>query len=146
MTQVVTLAFTEQQNSDAITAVMAGRIGTYSYSGGFTEPAFSVEQNLENKRTERPKVTGLEIVLEPNVKVNRMGYASSYHERQYSRVTLKQWDITLRAYGDAMFLVDRLDNVECSSIKVMPRYAQIDNLDQVSFLLYDLVDKMPCAQ
>jgi len=143
MTQIVTLSQTEQINADSILTVLAGRIGTYTYNGGFVEDAFKVEQNTE-KSVERPKVSGLEVVLEPNVDVKRTDLNTSVMERQYSRVTLKQWDLGLRALEDAQYLYDRLDNVECSSIEILPRNEQIDNLDQVSFLLFDLVDKFKC--
>lgn len=81
-----------------IVSALADELGTYTYTGvaGDTDnsPAIKIDRGAYPSGYQEPKVTGLEVVIEPEIA--SPGYAArlggDFELSHQSRITLKQWD------------------------------------------------------
>lgn len=126
---------TAQLEADVLT-VLGDAIGLYEYNGGTEKPAIAFDHNTANHHS-RPKVTGLEVVIEPENGIEFESFiGGSSLTEEIMRITLKQWDSTKTAQQPTLLLMRRLSRIVLDgSYRRVPRIAALDNIDQASFLV-----------
>ena len=120
-------------------------LGTYTYSGGVTQPAFVADDGAYQNAgdpwpngPEVPKVAGLEVVLEIDVDAPDFQplMGNDYHAYRQCRVTLKQWTITSTVREASRRLVKALARSDIVGLSVgprVPRFQRVDNIESQSF-------------
>lgn len=120
-------------------------LGTYTYSGGVTQPAFVADDGAYQNAgdpwpngPEVPRVTGLEVVLDIDVDAPDFTplMGGDYFAYRLCRVTLKQWAITSTVREASRRLVRALARSDIVGLTIgprVPRMARIDNIETQSF-------------
>lgn len=118
---------------------LSSLIGTYTFDGGYTDAAISVEGlGADNGEDSYPptgtKVTGLEVVITPGEELPIIDILEGYIQRFRTTITLKQWDRgqnkTLKAF---QLLQQHFNNIYGGSItRVLPS-PQLKNIETLSF-------------
>jgi hypothetical protein len=122
-----------------IQQILTGLLGEMTYANGVT--SFAIRNADDWIDRAQPKITGLEVVLEPVNKLAFREFASAgLIEDIQTRLTLKQWDVKRTTIAESELLLRHFDLVNRNSYRRIPRSTRAGVLDQSSMMIVDLIE------
>ncbi|MEM7771974.1 MAG: hypothetical protein AAF327_15870 [Cyanobacteria bacterium P01_A01_bin.37] len=109
-------------------------LGTYTFSNASTTDAIRIETGA-SPFPEEPKVTGLEVVIQPSIDVPINLCQGGYQQTFTHLIVLKQWDIektTLDDMADAIAACMDLGLKPANPVR-QPRRTELDNIETLRF-------------
>jgi hypothetical protein len=117
-----------------VATALASHIGSYTFSGGQTVSAIRVDDGSD-PYDEEPQVTGLEVVIRPNLEIPVTLMMGGYRQDFSAIILLKQWDIqktTLEAMQALMPYLAAADNLQIGTVRRVTRNTKLDNIETLS--------------
>lgn len=119
-----------------IATALSGQIGTYTYQSGATTPALRVEDGTAVDYEEQPKVTGLEVIIQPYTDPSlRIFIGDGAALEDVYAIRLAQRDVTktVQSVIPALFL--GLRDILSGNPVYLPRNTRLDSLEQAIFFV-----------
>lgn len=138
---------TPEQLKAALISALGAELGIYTFSNGLPTPAICVETgaialgpNGESLTNEQPTVTGLEVVIQPQIgTILNPLQGNAFREVRNTALVLKQWDISKTAIVYLPLALDALVQFPTlviePGIRRVPRLTELDNIETVEIRL-----------
>lgn len=120
-----------------IRTILDTRIGVMMLGTGATAIALRNADDWTDAK-QAPKVTGLEVIVEPAYNLSYQDFASGgLIQRPRSRLILKQWDTTKTTVPEADLLLRKFSLLDRRSAVRVPRFLGNGILDQTTMVIDD---------
>ncbi|HEY9697013.1 MAG TPA: hypothetical protein V6D10_07105 [Trichocoleus sp.] len=132
---------TPEEIRDTLQEALSNELGSYTFSGGQTTPAIRIEDG-SNPYPEEPKVSGLEIVIQPSIDIPVKYVLDGYQQTFAHLIALKQWDIEKTALGyldTVMDTIGQFAELKVDRVNRQMRLAGLDNIETLSFVVSETV-------
>lgn len=137
---------TPEQLKAALITALGSELGIYTFSVGPTMAiaietgAIALGPNGEDLATEQPTVTGLEVIIQPQIgTILKSLQGNAFQETRTTALILKQWDIDKTAIAYLPLVLDALIQFPTllidSGIRRVPRLNELDNIETVELRL-----------
>ena len=115
-----------------VSTLLAGLIGTYTFSEGQQTDAIRIDDGAE-PYVEQPTVTGLEVVIRPETAIaGQMMLAGDRRLDFTSQIVLKQWDLSQSTQAAREALTKNLAFTDCV---IVPRSTVLDSIETCQITL-----------
>lgn len=118
----------------ALMTALSSQIGAYTFSAGQTTPAIRIDDGTD-PFDEEPAVSGLEVVIVPQIEVPVQMMMGGYKETYTTVIVLKQWDIqenTLPARSPVLQALAQFDALAIGQIRRVIRSTKLDNIETLT--------------
>lgn len=125
---------TAQELKVALIESLGVQIGTYTFSGGQITPAVRVDDGTD-PFDEEPTVTGLEVVIVPQLEVPVKDLIGGYQETYTTLIVLKQWDIqagTMPARPAVLAALHQFNALAVGQVRRVMRSTKLDNIETLT--------------
>lgn len=119
---------------ELVSTALAAHVGAYTFSNGQTIGAIRVDDGSD-PYDEEPQVTGLEVVIRPNLEVPVTMFLGGYRQDFSAIILLKQWDIqntTLEAMTALMPHLAAAPTLQVEAVRRITRNTRLDNIETLS--------------